>query len=647
MLLFDTRLDIDICLSQCTDTAIRLAAKDLQRDLRLISGKKDGFAVTNEELPRSITVKVTGGEAESYTVKVTADGVLIEGADTLGAVFGIYAFSRYCLGFSPSYRVTDVLPERRTAIALPESVFASKARCTRFRGWFLNDEDLLTEYKISGGKRDIDYPFYGNVMDTDVLDLILETALRHEINLIIPSSFVDISNPDEEKLVEATVRRGLYISQHHVEPLGVSYFGADNYLKRRGYKNETVSFLSNRARMEEIWRFYAEKWAKYGDRVIWQLGLRGKADQSVWRTDPTVPNSGEARGAIISDAIATEHRIIREALGRDDFVSTATLWMEGAELYGKGYITLPSGTVAVFSDIGYSQAFGDDFYTTPRRAGERYGIYYHVGFWGEGPHLAEGCDPRKMANAYRDAKQKDSLYYSILNVSNLRPLHIGASVNAKYLAAPTALSAKEAVREVLTEILGKEAEPFEALLWEYYATLADLGEEWLRIRCKRAEFYYRPAGSDEYPAFPVTDGVLRSIGYWTLSNVDSYDALDTAPIRKSLSRWAALREKATAYKKTLHGQALGYFERFLGFEIIYMHELSRWLVAALDMTKAVGMAQREACHQTACAALEAILRERGVLEEGGWENWHRGDKKIDILGLLEKTNAYFRKDNEG
>lgn len=647
MLLFDAKTDIDILLNQGVDEAVRLAAEDLQRDLRLISGKKEGFAITHEPLSRAIAVRVTEGEEEGYTVRVTSDGVLIEGADTLGAVFGIYAFSRRCLGFSPSYRVTDALPPKKEALTLSEECFASEKRRVRFRGWFLNDEDLLTEFKLSGGKRFIDYPFYDKVMDTEVLDMILETALRHEINLVIPSSFVDIANPDEEKLVEATVRRGLYISQHHVEPLGVSYFGADNYLKRHGYENETVSFIQNRARMEEIWRYYAAKWAKYEKQVIWQLGLRGKADQSVWRTDPTVPNSGEARGAIISDAIATEHRIISETIGRDDFKSTATLWMEGAELYGKGYITLPHGTVAVFSDIGYSQTFGDDFYTTPRREGERYGIYYHVGFWGEGPHLAEGCDPRKMVNAYRDAQRMDSLYYSILNVSNLRPLHIGASVNAKCLAAPASVSARGAVKEVLTEILGSDAKHFEPLLWAYYDALADLGEEWLRTRCERAEFYYRPARSDEYPAFPAADGVLRSLGYWNLMRSDFYASVDITPVRESLPRWDALRERAAAYQKTLAGQTLSYFEQFLGFEIIYMHELSRWLVAICDMISADSKAQREKHYHAARTALETVLRERRVLEIGKWKNWHRGDKKIGILGLMEKTEAYFRGEQEG
>ena len=50
--------------------------------------------------------------------------------------------------------------------------------------------------------------------------MVLETAVRLGINLIIPASFVDIHNPPEENLIRMAVERGLYVSQHHVEPLG-------------------------------------------------------------------------------------------------------------------------------------------------------------------------------------------------------------------------------------------------------------------------------------------------------------------------------------------------------------------------------------------------------------------------------------------
>ncbi len=124
--------------------------------------------------------------------------------------------------------------------------------------------------------------------------------------------------------------------------MGVSHFSAENFIQKYGKEGENISFISNRARMEEIWQYYAKKWADYGKQVVWQFGLRGKADQAVWKADPSVPNSMEKRGQIITDAIQTQYDIVRTLLGTDDFHSTATLWNEGSELFGKtNYIYLP------------------------------------------------------------------------------------------------------------------------------------------------------------------------------------------------------------------------------------------------------------------------------------------------------------------
>ena len=41
--------------------------------------------------------------------------------------------------------------------------------------------------------------------------------------------------------------------------------------------------------------------------------------------------------------------------------------------------------------------------------------------------------------------------------------------------------------------------------------------------------------------------------------------------------------------------------------------------------------------QDAIGCLETILEERKVLEQGYWQGWHVGDKKMDIGDLLERT----------
>ena len=644
MIIFDENKDIAISIDKEADQAIRFAAHDLQRNLRCMSGRVDGFEVVDHNSGHGIYVQTeNSGKEEAYTVSVEDERVVVTGSDVLGTVFGIYAFAAKCLNISPVYRLTDIFPEKKCKLNLEKQTFSSKDRPVRFRGWFLNDEDLLSDFKISGGHRHIDYRFYQNVMDTDVLDMILETALRLEINLVIPSSFVDIDNPDEEKLVETVCRRGMYISQHHVEPMGVSYFAADHYIKKCGCENETVSFLANRERMVEIWRYYAEKWSKYRNHVIWQLGLRGKADQAVWMSDKNISSSMADRGAIISNAIRAQYDIICDLLNTEDFYSTATLWNEGSELYGRGYLKLPRSTIPVFSDFGLDQMFGDDFYTTRREADRKYGIYYHAGFWSLGPHLTEGCNPEKMAYCYRDAAERNNLYYSILNISNVRPLHISAVMNARIMSAPLSFSARDELLRLDREIFGDAAKTVNEIRREYYAAFADFGDEPLKRTAAQWNFYYREYGDLPFIRNAATDGQLAYFGRY-LYNGKSYEKLPTPndatlfELKKSAEKFSRLYKKAEMAECCVPTNTLLYFQQFIKYQIKHMQLLTEWCINGMGlMDERLPIENRLAQGYAACACLEGILKERKILELGAWENWHRGEKKHDIIGFLRLT----------
>lgn len=648
MKLFDRKTDCGILLEENCDVAISLAARDLQENLRRLSGKDDGFLINSEnEGQTHIRIQTSwSGVRESYTVGILPDGVLICGSDVLGTVYGIYAFCTRCLKISPSYRFTDLFPETREAVELEEAEFNSPERNVRFRGWFLNDEDLLTDFKLSGGKRDIDYRFYGNVMDVSVLELVLETALRLEMNLIIPSSFVDIENPWEEKLIEATCRRGLYISQHHVEPLGVSYFAADHYIKKYGSEGEIVSFISNRRRMEEIWDHYVRRWAKYGDRVIWQLGLRGKADTAVWSSDPTCPVSMEQRGKIITDAIQTQYQTIRRVLGHENFQSTVTLWHEGSLLYGNGHLVPPKKSILIFSDFGVDQTFGEDFYNTLREADREYGIYYHAAYFPSGAHLAEVVNPLKMEYFYREAKKKNSLTYSILNVSNVRPLHFILEQNSNLLSDLEGYDARKSVAEFDRFMFGEEGKNVTHLRWQFYDSFADFGEELVRELCRLWLFFYRDHPPFRFVRNPAGDGQLvrqtkqALLGKWSLQPY-------LPALKKSEEKWDLLDREMTKFSSRLADGQKDYFETFLHFQTKYLLNLTRWSLACADLCdETLSRDERKAAGERGLSALNQIEKDRWVESRGFWSHWHRGDLKINLDDLKERTNQYLNKNLE-
>lgn len=647
MILFDKNCDSPIVLSENADEAVRLAAQDLQNNLRYISGKEVGFDCVCQNNGRGICIRTEyGDKEEAYTVCVDDGGVTITGTDVLGTVFGIYAFSERCLNVSPFYRLADIYPRKCDELVLPAQSFSSGERPVRFRGWFINDEDLLTDFRISGGVRRFEYPFYHNVMDEGVLDMLLEAALRLEINLVIPSSFVDIDNPDEEKLVMGVFRRGMYVSQHHIEPMGVSYFSAEEYVKRRGCEGERISFITGRCRMTEIWRYYAEKWSKYKDRVIWQFGLRGKGDEAVWRADSSFSASMEERGGIISDAIRTQYDIVREILGTDDFYSTATLWNEGSELYGRGYLKLPATTVPIFSDFGFDQMFGEDLFSVGSKTEGKYGVYYHAAFWSRGPHLAEGCSPVKMAYNYRNAAKGGKLCYSILNISNVRPLHISAMINARILKNPESFDTEKELLELDKELFGDSVRVVNELRRGYYAAFADFGERPVREAADAWGFYFKEYGDLPFVRNAATDGHLVSVIKYRLmfGHPDHHigavplDANTRQILKESCERFSVLLNKARSLKEDIPRDRQAYYSQFVIYPILYMYLLTEWCIAGIDLKNAeLAKDERRKRGRFAVSCIERILTERRILEEGEWKNWHRGDKKLDIRMLLELT----------
>jgi len=668
MQLFDKAKSVKIVLFEETKEAILIAALDLQRNLRQLSGQKVGFPIYDGMLSKPVEsdsaingnfVKEmletdssgiyihTGGvgEPESYEVCIEEEKVQITGSDTLGTIYGIYAFATQILNILPTYRLHDVFPKQRESLSIESQIFHSKERKVRFRGWFLNDEDLLSEYKIGGGKRHMDYPYYQNVMATDVLDMVLETALRLEINLIIPASFLNIDNPDEEALVKATCRRGLYVSQHHIEPMGVSYFTADSYIQTYGKEGEDVSFISNRSRMEEIWRYYAKKWATYGKQVVWQLGLRGKGDTAVWETDSKAPMSMKERGQIISDAIQTQHDIIREILGTGDFYSTSTLWNEGSGLYEEGYLQFPKDTILVFADFGTDQMFGKDLYLPMQEKNRNCGVYYHAAYWTLGPHFTEGCNPKKMAFNYREAAKQEKLYYSILNVSNVRPFHFSVTMNAKILEEPIGIDVESAVEDFDRAIFQDMASAVSKLRWEYYDSFADFTTDAIIAKAKKLHFSYRSYDDIEFLRNAATDGQMAWYGRKTLSGKVHTDRPapkeDILGMKESAEKFKALYQKMEEVEKQLPKESMQYFRQFLKYQTLHMQLLTEWSIACEALTDdMLTWQERKKQGVYGYQCLKRLLEERKILEEGEWANWHRGDRKIELSMCLERTRNY-------
>lgn len=559
---------------------------------------------------------------EGYAVRILPDRILVLGTDKRGAMWGIYRISRL-LGVPEAIRF--LLTPPAPCAELEEGLYAD-APAGRFRGWFINDEDLLCRWHDSGGFRHMDYPYYHYITDTSSMEPIVETALRMGINLMIPASFIDLDDPYQEAIVALCARRGLYVSQHHVEPMGVSHFTWPDFWQRRGCTAQNTpafSFVSEREKVVECWRYYAEKWAQYGD-VVWQLGLRGKADRPVWEND-AAEASRAGWGGVISDAVRTQYTIACEAMQRvgtsQEVITGFTLWMEGSALYREGYLTLPEDTLLIFSDTGPTQMLSADFYTMPR-TGRAGGLYYHIAYMGDGPHLAMGTRLEKMLYNYDRVIASGDTAYSILNVSNVREHLPVIAANARIVWSGQAFEPQAFLREWCARCYG--CEEAAALFPAYFDAFVEGDIPYLEaVYGDRFDFYY---GDTPFPYYSLSDGAIRLIGLAALAGDDQTPRW-IEPLTESIRRFDAVVECGSALQANVD------FDWFL-MGARCMAYLSRW---ALDCCRAVQ--GDTAAWRSAADTLREYLTVREDFAKGIFAHWYRSDEKIDVPDLLRRTEA--------
>src|SRR5690348_1523369 len=162
------RLDatVTIFVNQDAPGPIVEAAQDLQSDFEKVFGKKpsivrrieDAGAVTvmigeKNQLPDDLRPAGVA-DPESFSISVAHlvgaksppnRVVLLAGADMRGTIYAIYEFSEEFLGVDPLYYWTDHEPVRHSQIELPASLNKQfPSPLFKYRGFFINDEDLLT-----------------------------------------------------------------------------------------------------------------------------------------------------------------------------------------------------------------------------------------------------------------------------------------------------------------------------------------------------------------------------------------------------------------------------------------------------------------------------------------------------------------------
>jgi len=526
------------------------------------------------------------------------------------------------------HRLLDVPPLRGflglpygEAVSVPFRPLRGRVPRIPFRGWFINDEDHLSGWRSAAGTRPVDYLFYGTVMNRTVSRLLAEAALRAGLNLLIPSSFLDVEVPADAETVREAAARGLWLTQHHIEPLGVSYYAFGAYHRRRG-SAVPFSYRDHPEAFDAVWRHYVRRWqALTGGRVIWQLGLRANRDAAVHTIDPRAPKGPAEAGAFMSRVVDHQLRLLREETGAAEPPATFTLWASNLALYLGGHLRLPESVTLVFSNNAAQGNLPDPVRTLPRQPGRATGFYHHCGWYFGGPHEVQGRSPAHIAALLARAEESGPLTVAISNVQNLRELAVSA----------------EAFAAVALERPADGAAGFLADWDRRYFAAPALGT-------LHARFFRTFVPCEEDGEGLWLDGFLRAWGLRLLDRMvkdhlaETFDSAQLAARERTLARsladWRVLSDEAADAVVRCVPQArrseawanLVLQARQMAAFSCWAHAVTRAAEAVLERAGPVAVAALDA----GIAALVAWEQERRAAATDHFAGWLDNDSKFDL-----------------
>lgn len=548
--------------------------------------------------------------------------VVLSGADMRGTIYAVYQFSEKYLGIDPMYYWTDHQPARRISIALPASLNETyPPPVFTYRGFFINDEDLLTGW-APGEEKD------KTGVLLEVWNKIFETILRLKGNMVAPGTWIFPDDPQ----VRLAAKRGLIVAQHHAIPLGMNV--------ARWPKDVPYNYSEHPEILERAWKNAATSYLP-NQEVLWTVGLRGLSDVTYASMDPSVRDNNKALGALISKAIADQMQIVRSV--RPDAKFVTNLWQEGAKLVQQGDLKIPAEVSTVWADDGYGylQDHGEV------SAGQ--GIYDHVAMMnGRSNQLTEMVPVERSYSEIGRYVKAGATRYFLVNTSDIRPvtMSIRAVMGAVWKGVPTGPDAEEEFyRQWSKEQFGEKAAGKLAEFYKGYFNapahfgepLHEYGDQLYHTEVRRmllsymidSPLYAIPSQAPKWSSARILDGFglppNRVTGKEWLSQTIAKEIQQCGDARP---RWDAVWEKALAFEPLVPIARRDFYREQVLAMIVINRESNRILFLISKAIQDAEGGNKAQAHQEidqALASFDQIQRAEKAAEYGKWKNWYRGD----------------------
>ncbi len=622
-------LDSKVVILERPDAAgpVRKAADDLAGDFEKVLGTRPHIVASDPGAGPVVEIApYAGGAPESFSIAARGNHVVLSGADMRGTIFAIYQFSQDWLGVDPMYYWNDNRPAHKDAVRVPARFSkAFPAPLFRYRGFFINDEDLLTGW-APGEKTD------HSGIAKPVMDKIFETILRLKGNMVVPGTWTFPTDPQMKWAGE----RGLILNQHHAIPLGMNV--------ARWPANVPYTYSQHPEILERAWTNAVRAYDPHQE-ILWSVGLRGLSDTSYATMDPSVVGNDKLLGSLISKAIAAQMRIVRQVHPDAKFVTD--LWQEGARLMAKGYLAIPPEVTTVWADTGYG------LIQDKGQVAKGQGMYYHVAMLnGRANQLSEMVPVERIHSEFGRYIKAGATQYMLLNTSDLRPVSMTAKavMDVAWGGLPKEGGAAGVYRAWAAQQFGGKAADAVARVWDgYFKAIPrlpsgdDYGDQLYHTEARQMLMttmisppWYSIVGQSAHWTPVRILGFNFDPNYGRDIERDYAQATMTRELKvcaEAQPRWDAVWNQAKAAETLVPRDRLAFYDAYVLTEIAFNREGNRMLWLVSDAIRSTKAGDKARAHQDVKEALETIAQVKQMeraAEYGKWQHWYRGEWLVAV-----------------
>lgn len=430
--------EVKIIISDQEDEPVKRAVTDLSRDFIKVMRTSPAIrnSVTKDKSVQVIVINEASGALqidktklkeldgfESHRVYADAaeNRIYLHGKDMRGTIYAIYSFSEKILEVPPLWYFASWVPDVRAKIEVPANFdFFQQSPQLKYRAWFPNDQDLVTPWKKISEAND---------------NSILEAMLRSKFNCLELDR--SVWYPNTISNYTKKVRDfGLIVTSHHPSPLNNSLRAWGTYWERmRNRKEAPELLLANEKELIEFWRYSIQTMHDSKIENLWVIAFRGDGDKPFWATFNDAPEGEIERAGVINRMLKIQYELIKEITKNPMPYVRITFYDELSDLLAKGYLKPPTGENVVWTFVaGRRDHYPyDDLVAFNPAEQVKMGYYMNLQFTSTGAHLVQAEGPWKMEFNYRYVNSKSPLYFSVINMGNIREFLLSMTANGKMM----------------------------------------------------------------------------------------------------------------------------------------------------------------------------------------------------------------------